>query len=243
MSEFRISEVQYQKFRRKFLPYSIPVAALFVCGMMLMDKLSFTGIVTAWPIFHVLFFLLLVLFVRFLIRRTLRTFRRSIINHSIVISSESVMEKKYNAPFRTINCPEIEEIIKTKKGSFLVRGQGKRNIIHISRWMDKIEQIEQELQALRPITTNTKFARYFFYRPLLIALAFLAFILCFAWSNNKTAEAIRDILAAAFLVGLLYKIQTSKKATPKEKALSWLILFFIAGILMAAYFNFYPLYR
>jgi hypothetical protein len=236
MAEFKISEVKYRIIRKTFLSISIPVAALIICGIMLGgDKFESAGIDPTWrPIIHVslqVFSLLfLLLSFSFVIHRTLRRIRRIISSYSIIISDSGVIRDRWYAYPITISRTEIREIIKTRNGGFLVRGLSRKDIISIPPFVNDIGRLEEELRALAPITTNTKVDRYAILRLLGYVAAVVIWIGLLSVNKNRIFEYIWAVMVLGWL---LYKIRTEKNATRGEKALGWVIIFFIVVILIA----------
>jgi hypothetical protein len=237
MSVFRINEAHYWKFRRRFLSISLPIAAVIVIGIMLTAQFQTNKVDTSWPIIYVclelfqLFFLMLCS--SFVIYRILRRVRRMMTSYSVTISNSGIMRDQWYTYPISISSTEIKEIVKTRKGGFLVRGQSRKDIITIPPVVNDISELEQQLETLAPITTNTKLVRYLNYQLLGLLAAIVLFFSLLAM-ENKIAEAISDILIAGFLGWLLYKIQTSRDVSGDEKVLRWVIVIAIVVIVIKA---------
>jgi hypothetical protein len=151
-------------------------------------------------------------------------------SYSIIISDSGVIRDRWYAYPISISSTEIKEIIKTRNGGFLIRGLSRKDVIFIYPWMNDIGRLEEELRALAPITTNTKVDRYLKMRLLgYVAVVVIWFGLSWLCAQNKVLESFWGV---GILGWLFYKIRTEKNATQGEKALVWVIIFFIVVILI-----------
>ena len=231
MSEFKISEVQYRKFRRRFLSISIPISVLIVAGMIFLDPIRTTGISIPVLFFNLAYLVFPVALFAYLIYRILRRLHRMLISYSLTISECGITFDQWYAVPLSINLTEIKEIIKTRSGGFLVRGQARNEIINIPCWVDDIGKVEEQLRALAPITTDSRLVLRSRLHALGLLAAFVLFI-CLVGSPNKIAQAISNLSIVGFLGWLLHSIRTSKNPTPDDRVMSRIIIFFMVGILL-----------
>jgi hypothetical protein len=231
MSEFRISEAQYRKFRRMFLLISIPISVLIVAGMVFLEPIRTTGISIPVLYFNLAYLLFLVALFAFLIYWILRRLHLTMMSYTLTISESGVTFDQWYAKPLSISLTDIKEIIKKRSGGFLVRG--KTEIIGVPRWVDDKSKVEEQLRALAPITTNPKFVRRSGLQALGLIVALVLFI-CLEVSTNKIAQAISNLSIVGFLGWLLYRSRTIKDPTRDDRVMSRIILFFMVVMIIGA---------
>jgi hypothetical protein len=231
MSEFRINEEQYRKFRRKFLAVYFPIFAGALLWIVVME--TYTKQSSGFPAWAAAI-LIFMAYIGFTLFRLLRRQRQILMSYSVTISSDGITREQANTPTISISFMEIKEIIKTKKGGFLIKGLHRTDLIAIPRWLNENGQLEQELQKLAPITTDKRDPLMIRYRSLLVLLAVGMYICLYTFQNKVVIAA-----SALVLVGLLgwsfYEIQISKNVTTYRKRSSWLYLLIIASIIYMTY--------
>jgi hypothetical protein len=168
----------------------------------------------------------------FNIYRSFKKQKKFLQSYCVTISEEGVTREQWNTPPLSISSLEIREIIKTKKGSFMIKGLGRTDVIYIPRWIENPATVEEHLQQLAPVAENKKDARK---RKLRIALAFLAIglTICFFTVSNKIVTLICGPLLIGFLVWVLYEVQTSKSVPTNAKRKNWTLLI---PIIVVVYF-------
>jgi len=231
MSEFRISEEQFRKFRRKFLAIYVPVAVLVVGVFVVTD--TYKSHDAGFPVWALVVPIMLAYF-GFTVYRTLRRQQRLWMSYTITIEGGGITRVQANTPTISISFMEIKEIIKTRKGGFLIKGLHRTDLIAIPKWLNETGQLEQELQTLASITTDRKDPLMIRYRSLLVLLA-IGLYVCLYSVQNKILVATSALLLTGVLGWTLYEIQISKNVTTYTKRSSWVYLLIIAGILYLTY--------
>jgi hypothetical protein len=203
---------------------------------MVADLFYFTGILTNFYIFHLFYLLFLIALIAFLNYRILRRLHRIVRSYTLTISESGVTLDQWYAVPLSINLTGIKEIIKTRSGGFLVRGQARNEIINIPCWLDDIGNVEEQLRALSPITTDSKFVLRSRLQAIGLLAALVSFI-CMAVSSNKIAEAITNLSVVGFLGWLLYRNRTIQDPTHDDRVMSWIIFFFMVIMIIASIFK------
>jgi hypothetical protein len=231
MSEFRINEEQYRKFRRKFLAVYIPIFAVALA--LLVVTQTFTKRSSGFPTWAIVIpgF---VAYIGFTIFRLLRRQQQIMMSYSVIISSDEITREQVNTPTISISFREIKEIIKTRKGAFLIKGLHRTDLIAIPRWLNESGELEEELQKLAPITTDKKDPLMIRYRSLLVLLA-VGMYVCLYTFQDKIVIAVSALLLVGLLGWSFYEIQVSKNVPTYTKRSSWLYLLIIASIIYMTY--------
>ena len=233
MQEFRISEAQFKKYQRRLLTYYIPFLVLVIAGVTVYNSYSTStkgGDFAVWPILLPIF----VLYFGFMVYRTIRRQRRLLMSYRIIIDDREITREQDKTPTISISFMEIKEIIKTRKGAFLVKGLNRTDVIGIPKWLNETGELEQHLQNLGPITTDKKDPLMLRYRSALMLVG-LGLYICVFSVHNKVIVAVSAILLAGLLGRSFYEIQTSKNVTTYTKRSSWFYLLIIASLLYITY--------
>ena len=231
MQVFRISEQQYRKFRRRLLAIYIPLFAIAI------TVIAVTEFITAasggFPIGLIIVPFMLIYF-SFVIYRTLRRQRRIMMSYTLTITDSGITREQDNTPTISISFMEVREIIKTRKGAFLIKGVDRKDLIYILRDLNEDGKLEQKLQSFAPITTDKKDPFMLKYR-LTIRLVAIGMFLCLYNIHNKPVNVACALLLSGLLAWSIYETQTSKNVTTYAKRASWLNLLIIAAILYLTY--------
>lgn len=231
MQQFKISEDAYKKFRRKGLKILIPFALIVVIVIVVtsIGRESNSDIQT-WPYVIPIIFLVY----GFIFSRQLRRQKALLLSYRVTLTDHDITREQLNTPTLTINFMEIKEIIKTKKGNFMICGLHRTDAIHIPYWIENADQLETALQRFAPITTRTSVPLYVLYRSL-ISLFGLAMLLTVELVQDKTIVAIGAILGIAALIWASYETYISKNLPANVKRKSWYLIVLIFAIAYITY--------
>ncbi len=231
MSQFKISEEQYRKFRRRFFAVYIPTIAVGVIAIIVANSYSSKGFdFQVWAITIPIF----LIYFSFIFYRILRRQRRILLSYTVTITDSGITREQDKTPTISISFMEIKEIIKTRKGVFVVKGLYRTDLIAIPKWLNETGELERELQALAPITTDKKDPLMIRYRSLLMLLA-VGLYVCLYSVQNKVVIGASALVLSGLLGWSFYEIQTSKNVTTYAKRGSWVYLLIIASILYMTY--------
>ena len=170
----------------------------------------------------------------FNIYRSLKKQNKFLQSYCVTISDDGVTREQLNTPPLSISSLEIREIIKTKKGSFMVKGVNRTDVIYIPRWIEDPASVEEQLQKLAPVAENKKDARNRKYRTALALLA-LGLMICLYTVPNIVVTLICGPMVIGFLVWVFYEVQTSKSVPTNAKRRNWVILIPIIAIVYLIY--------
>jgi hypothetical protein len=236
MSQYKIDDIQFKKFRKRYLLYYLPLVIVIavVPTAIYLYRAPSTGIdIPVWP-----FVLLIIIpYYLFSMNRTLRLQRRLMKSYVLTVSDTGISREQYNTQTISISFMEIREIIRTKRGGFIIRGLDRTDTIQVPHWVDETGQLEKELQTLAPIATDVRDPLHLRYRSVLSMIS-LAMFIGLILTNNKIIVAICGIGLPILLIWSLYQIQTSKNVTQSAKLRSWIYLLIIAGILYMSWIKF-----
>jgi hypothetical protein len=232
MQQYRISEENYKKFRKKWFNVGIPVISAVVAIIVLIIVYSqgkegeFTTLPYILPVF--------VAFITFSIFRGLRKQRRLLLSYSVTISDSDITREQYNTPPMTINFMEIKEIVKTRKGSYMIKGRAKTDVIYIPYIIDDAAALEDELGKFAPIAPHAKEKQQ---RGFKLALALLAIagFLTLLLTNDKLLICISGVVAIGAFIYRFIELVTNKSIPTNLKRRSWIYLGIVVFVIYTMY--------
>ena len=231
MQQFKISEAGYKIFRKRWITIILPASIAGVLIFYIFNiLLAHGGDITTWLIAIPL----VGIYIAFNIHRTLKRQKKVLLSYSVTISEDGITREQINLPPLSISFMEIKEIIKTKKGGFIIKGLHRTDVIHIPYLIDDPATLEEHLQALAPVGFNRKDALY---RKLMSLLVFLAvgLLICLYDVTNKIIVGISGVLLTGLLSWLFYEIYTNKNAPTNLKRSMWFIIVIIAFVIYLTY--------
>ena len=231
MQQFKISEAGIKKFRKRLLIMVVPLAVV-VAGLIIITNISRAKNTDVNTLPFVLPFVAALL--GFSFYRSFRKQKKFLLSYSVTISEEGITREQMDTPPLSISFMEIREIIKTEKGGFMIKGIDRTDVIHIPYLIDNADVLEQRLQALAPITLNTKDPFYKKYGSLLFLLA-IGMVVCMYVVPNKIIVGVCGTLLTGLFIAAFYELRTSKDFPASTKRISWLFLFFVAAIIYVTY--------
>jgi len=231
MQQFKISEAGYKKFRKRSLRISIPLfIVILAAGILISNSTSGKEDVnTSFFVFPVVAIL-----IGFSLYRGLRKQKEMLMSYSVTISDDRVTREQMNTRPLSLSFMEIKEIIKSEKGNFTIKGEGRENVIHIPYWIDGHAVLEQQLQTLAPMKVNTKDPWYQKYR-IVLSLLLVAMMVAVYTVSNKIIVGICGIPLTGFLAWSFYKIRINKNLPENTRRSSWFFLIVIASVAYATY--------
>jgi hypothetical protein len=201
VSKYHINENLVKKSTRQlfiaYAPSGIIISALFVAPLMVIANDGKTGSpAIAVPVFLLLF--------GFHMVRLIRRQQGLMKSYYLEITDAGINRWLKDEPPLSIEPMEIIAIIKFKNGGFLVKGQDGKQIM-IPQMLDGPDNVEQQLLALGPITTDVKDPSNLRYRWFMLLLT-AAIYLCLVVPKNKTVIAMAALLALGEIGFVLYQI-------------------------------------
>lgn len=168
------------------------------------------------------------------IYRGLKKQKRFLMNYSVTIAGNEITREQMNTPPLTISFMEIKEIIKSEKGNFTIRGASKKDIILIPHWIEDHAELEQQLQALAPITVRAKDPWHLKYRWAL-GIMVLGIAATLYLADNKILVGISGTILTGLIIWAIYEILTSRNVPVNAKRRIWVYFIVLASIIYVTY--------
>ena len=152
-------------------------------------------------------------------------------SYRLVIDNEYLSRQQTGVPVRNLAFDKITQITKAENGDLLITGQKKEDCISISAFIEKYEEVVNQLSAIMPIVQRVQknlLDRY----PAIGALAAIGLMCAVYISYNKIVVGVSGIALTAILIWCFYKMQTSKLIDSKVKRTSWFALIVVVSILL-----------
>ena len=149
MQQFKISEATYKKLVTRLLAMMIPMGAITLLIFILIDMRRPPD---SGPDKMPLFLTCFLLFTGVSIIRAYRKQRQQLKSFTVTISDSGITREQMNTRTISIQPNDIREIIKTRKGSFTIKGADPLDVIQIPHWIEDAAGLEKGLQAFGPIT-------------------------------------------------------------------------------------------
>ena len=165
--------------------------------------------------------------------RTMKKQNKFLSSYTLTISDEGITREQFNTPPLFISFMEIKEIVKTKKGGFIIKGLTSTDVIYVSYFIENQQVLEERLQAMAPITTKSVDPVYRKYLPLLVFPA-IGLYICVLTLTNKILVGVSCVLVIALSVWGFYEFQKNKNIPTSSKRASWFLLLFLASLIYMA---------
>lgn len=231
MQQFKISEDAYKRFRKKGLMILIPLAVVGVIVLVVTSIMQERNSeFQTWPYALPILFLLYGWF----FFRSLKRQKTLLLSYRITLTEHDITREQMNTPTLTINFMEIKEIIKTKKGNFMIQGLHRTDAIHIPYWIENADQLEAALQRFAPITDRASVPLYVWNRSL-VSVFGLAMLLVVEFAENKIIVGTCAVLGITALIWAFYETYISKNLPANVRRKSWSMLLLILVIAYLAY--------
>jgi len=162
--------------------------------------------------------------------RTLKKQNRFLQSYTLTLSEEGITREQLNTPPLFISFMEIKEIVKTKKGGFIIKGLTRADVIYVSSFIENPQVLEERLQAMAPITTKSVDPVYRKYLPLLF-FPTIGLYICVLTLTNKILVGISGALVVVLSIWGLFELQRNKNVPTNAKRRSWLLLILLASII------------
>ncbi|MBS1605382.1 MAG: hypothetical protein JST42_22150 [Bacteroidetes bacterium] len=228
MNQYIIGEEGIKKFRRRYFNILLPIvaggAAIYL-AINLMSTHASDGptpfIITA----------AVLAYFGFTMTRLFNKQKKVLRSYRLTITDNEIVREQLNTPPLTINFMEVKEIMKTKKGSFIVRGVSRTDLIQIPYWVDDVASLENELQKFSPITTANTYIRKQ-YGVLVLRVLALALLIVTSTVDNKIVVSICATALIALIAWGLNEIRLNKNISVNSKRRSFVVYTLIAFVVL-----------
>jgi len=228
MKQYFIGEEGLKKFKKRYYNIFLPVMALGAVIPLTINLMSIHAAdgYTPWIVFGAL-----AVYFTFSLTRMFKKQKTMLESYRLTITENEITREQMNTPPLTISFMEVKEIMKTRKGSFIVRGISKTDLIQIPAWVDDTAGIEEQLQTFSTITTAKNFMRRQ-YGALAIRLAALGILIAISMVNDRTVVAILGAVLIGLIIWGLNELRINKNVTVNAKRRSMVVYTLIAIVVV-----------
>jgi hypothetical protein len=229
MQSFRLQQDGLKKLKRRLLIIMLPL--LLIYAIVLPVAIAGTGFFTdiansqfVWstemiiPLVIIVFFYGLTIFsmTRFY-SRTKRMYE----SYELQISDNLIGREQANTPAISIYFKDVEEIVKRKNGTFMVRGATATDLIFIPKYIENYEQLETALGQIKPIAAKSKKTPPYLIQ-FILSLAMVGLMVCINTVNNKVIVAIAGLSLTALVIYNFIQTRKSKNVDYRTKRFRWM---------------------
>jgi hypothetical protein len=231
MEEFRIGETGFATFRRQQRRIRITATVVTFATVAGVSAYTSQGI-DLWATLTGL--AIAALIIGFGYARGLRRQKKIFQSYRVTLSDEGITREVDNTPNISISFMEIREIIRTKRGHYIIKGLDSKDVISVPYWIEDHAGFSRRIEAFAPITVGKKDPFMLRFR-LPLVLLFLAALVTATFSNDRVLVGVSVLLAIAGVASYLYWVHTSKNINAPAKRRSWLYLLVLIAIIYSAY--------
>jgi hypothetical protein len=210
-------ELQKAIINRILFLLAIVVLVLFVLPMIISGTMALPSAST-W---FTLMFMLPIL--GFTLYNGLKRQRAMLATYKLIITEDSITREMLNAPTISIPIKEVREIIKAANGAYAILGDSKINAIAVSTEIERKEELEQLLSAIKPLTIKMSTP---WHQTFQFPIAFVALALMFAsfYIGNRYVSTLCGVAFSSFMIYSFVVLQKSKNIDVRAKRLSYFML-------------------
>jgi hypothetical protein len=230
MQQFKMGEDAYKILRKRWLTTIFPMAALAAAIGVTIQMAS------GQSDKYALLFVIPIVggMIGLNIYRTLKRQKKFLSVFSVTISDDQITREQLNSPPLSISFMEIKEITKTKKGSFIIRGLHRNDVIQIPYMIEDPGKLEACLTALAPVAVSQKEVQKRNIRFLLFALVIGMMIAVYS-VTDKLVVGLCGLGVIGFFGWAAYEVLSNKNISPKTKRSLWFFIPIIGSILWIVY--------
>lgn len=154
-------------------------------------------------------------------------------SYTLTFENELITRRQDNTPVLSIAYTDIEKIVKSSKGMFIIKGKTS-DVILVPQYIQEYEQLEALLQSIHQVDVRTKaplLSKVIFVFPLL-TIGLLAGVLA---ASNKIIVAVCGTLILALLTYGFIIIQKSRNVDYRVKRGRWFMLVIAASVIIVMY--------
>ena len=228
MKQYFIGEEGMKKFRKRYYNIFLPVMALGAVIPLTINLMSIHAAdgYTPWIVFGAL-----AVYFTFSLTRMFKKQKTMLESYRLTITENEITREQMNTPPLTISFMEVKEIMKTRKGSFIVRGISKTDLIQIPAWVDDTAGIEEQLKTFSTVTTAKNFMRRQ-YGALAIRLLGLAMLIVIGVVKDQLIVGICGALLIGLIIWGLNEIRVNKNMPTNAKRRSMVVFALIAIVVV-----------
>jgi len=229
MQKFTLDGAVANKYQRKQLFITIPLA-LVGAGIAMYFADSGT---LDWSVLMISFPLTLIVIGISAARGWKRT-RALVDSYTLVFEDNRITREQKNTPTVSLSFMEIREVSRTPKGSFIIKGERRTDVICIPCYVHDYPEVERLVGNLgsvpvKPAKSLSRKLRW----P--IVILFLAMCIVVFTGGNKVLVGVCGLCVAAGGVWGFYQQVTSKNIPVDMRRRSWVFLLFVGAVLYVTF--------
>lgn len=230
---FKIKENGFNEIRNKILYRTIPIGIIAVVGGL---SISFFNSNSQSSDVNTLPFVMPIILaaLAFGIYKGLRRQKQIFDSFVLTIDDMAITREQDLMPTMSIPIDEIQQIVKSSKGTFVIKGNSPQEVIGIPSQIENSDELESVLSRLKDITISDDKSLFQKYQWLLPILTVILMVITYL-STNKL---IIGIAGTTLTIGLIYSLvtsQQSKHIDKKTKKSMWLVLIVLLSIIAITY--------
>lgn len=243
MHSFKIRPNAYKTVQKKMLFRGIPIM-LIAAGIIYLVAVQSTGdnindIKGAYNsdsyidwLPYLIPLVSILIFAGFGFYRGLDKIKKMYNSYELLITDNLISREVVNTPTVSIPLNEVQEIIKHKNGSYVIKGSKANDLFLVPKYIEAPEQLELLLNQIKPIAPKGKAIMQL---KLLALISFINFglMMCVLYFQNKIIVAVTGTLFVVLFIWNLIRIQKSKNIDYRTKKTRWISL---VAVLIVIYF-------
>ncbi|RKR84752.1 hypothetical protein BDD43_5004 [Mucilaginibacter gracilis] len=230
--QFNVIPGSFNTIRKTILVRAIPLLLIMaVTGIFITTATTTTTEVNIWP--YLIPFMCLML--SFGLFRGIKKQRLLFESYELTIDNDTLVRKQFNTATIAMPVKEVNQIVKSVNGSFIIKGKSSNSNIIVPAQIDNYAQLETTLNRIKPVTvkqTTNFFAKYAGYAGAAISAVLM---ICVYTVNNKIVVGTAGLLLVALMAWSFYKIRASKNTDAKTKRSSLYIVIALIAIIVIVY--------
>lgn len=228
MDSFKIRPDAYKEVRKKILFVSAPLAIIgfFVANISNWINISSRNTVSQPASYYLITFLPVFIFIAviaFGIYRSLVRVKKMFDSYELLITDKLISREQLNTPTISIYLTEVQEIIRQKNGSYLIKGTKANDLIFVPKQIETPEELEVVLDQIKPMGTKGKATNQLRIQALLNLAALVLMIIVFT-VEDKIIVAITGTLCVSLTIYNFIITQKSKNVDYRTKRIKWIRL-------------------
>jgi len=235
MQQFRIREGGFKEIRKATLLRAIPVLFASLLGTAAINILNSPDKETEISIWLKLAPWLLVL-MTIIMTIAIKRLKMSYDSYTLTMSDDVITRQQLNMTTITIQLADIKEIIKERKGTFVIKGKNTTEKILVPVQIDQYDKLEVLLNDLLPVTAEVSTSLLKKYQ-LIISFITMGLMFVMYVASNKLLVLVTGVSTVAILSWGLYEILRNKDTYYTTKSGIWRIVMALLYIIGAMIFK------
>lgn len=151
-------------------------------------------------------------------------------SYQLTLTNNLITREQLNTPTISIYFNEIKEIIKSKNGSFSIRGKDPTDLIIIPAQIENYIELENTLAQIKSFAKKS--SKSFLQKySIAISLFSLTLMLCVYTATNKIIVAFSGTFLLAIVSWSFYEVRKSRNIDAKTKRSMWWVLILLASVI------------